>query len=93
LVELRRSLEKYAHQLRAIQKRLIAKLRDKNPSPLQQFDVLFKETRERILTLGDQIKSESTGAMQSLQGVVAATSFIGKLVGFILFAYFNVDSD
>lgn len=41
-----------AHLFRVIQKKLLARFKDKNPSPLAGLDVLLRETHARILQIG-----------------------------------------
>ncbi len=47
LVEHKSALEALAHQFRAVQKRLLARFKDKNPAPLKQLDFLLEETYVR----------------------------------------------
>ena len=42
------ALEKRCHQHRVIQKRLLLRYKDKNPSPLNQLDVLLRDTHMEV---------------------------------------------
>lgn len=55
-----------AHQFRMIEKRLLVRFKDRNPTPLSGLDVLMRETYQKLLGLGD--------AAQELQGRIRRIS-------------------
>merc|ERR1711933_382276 len=57
---LEKNLEKLSDQFRVIQKRLLTRYKNKNPTPLNQMDVLLKETYQSII--GDANKLQSLNA-------------------------------
>ena len=45
-----------AHQYRLIQKRLLGRYKDKNPSPVGALELMMKETYDKILNISDKIE-------------------------------------
>jgi Bardet-Biedl syndrome 9 protein len=45
-----------AHQFRMIEKRLLVRFKDRNPTPLGGLDILMKETYKKLLFLGDSVQ-------------------------------------
>jgi Bardet-Biedl syndrome 9 protein len=52
LFELTKQLDNYAQQFRIVQKRLLVRYKDRNPTPLVGLDIILKETYEKILLIG-----------------------------------------
>ena len=76
IVSIKVALARYAHQFRVVQKRLIARYRERNPAELNALDVMLMETFQRI----SQRSSELSGAFQALttssQSLSSATQLI-----------------
>eukprot|EP01083_Nonionella_stella_P105646 304009_1 len=52
------TIEQRAHQLRIIEKRLLARLKDKNPAPLQQIPSLLDDATQSITQLATNIEED-----------------------------------
>ena len=50
-------LGKRAHQFRMIQKRLLVRLKDRNPAPLHNLELLLEGTQTQILTLASEMEA------------------------------------
>lgn len=50
------SLNRAAHQYRVVEKRLLSRFRDRNPSPLDNLDMVSEETYLRLVQLGEQVE-------------------------------------
>ncbi len=57
IVEHRATLEALAHQFRSVQKRLLARFKDKNPAPLKQLDTLLDDTHEQLSACADRMSA------------------------------------
>ena len=66
LKSLSKTLENLSRQYRAIQKRLLTRFKDKNPSPLKGLEILVRETYEKILESSDQIQEMKDRIKKSL---------------------------
>jgi len=82
--ELRVKLEKAAHQFRVIQKRLLVRFKDKNPSPLQQLDTMLEETYNQIQELGTEMDKSKVSLREVIHQLSSATSL---MLLFIRFKY------
>jgi len=80
--ELRKVLEDRAHQFRVVQKRLLVRFKDKNPTPLSQLDVLFNDTYNSLLELGDQMQNTEDGLKDATNHLVCATQLMVFLIRF-----------
>jgi Bardet-Biedl syndrome 9 protein len=67
------SLTSLSQQFRAVQKRLLVRYKDKNPTPLLSFDVLLKESHQAIQALSLQLDGEQK-ALSDLSSKLAAAS-------------------
>ena len=67
------TLTALSQQFRAVQKRLLVRYKDKNPTPLLSFDTLLRETHQSIQTLSVQLEGEQT-ALSDLSSRLAAAS-------------------
>jgi len=77
-----RALEKVAHQFRVVQKRLLARYKDKNPAPLQYLDAIFQGTYAEILQLsGDMERCRAKMKANGLQ-LGRATALMLLLIRF-----------
>jgi Bardet-Biedl syndrome 9 protein len=54
-----------AHQYRLIEKRLLVRFKDRNPTPLHGLDLILKESYDRIIQLADEIQAQQ----QKLKGL------------------------
>jgi Bardet-Biedl syndrome 9 protein len=50
-------LSQLTHQFRAIEKRLLVRFKDRNPAPLNSFDLLFESTYAEIQSLADAMSA------------------------------------
>lgn len=80
--ELRKVLEDRAHQFRVVQKRLLVRFKDKNPTPLSQLDVLFNDTYNSLLKLGEQMKNTEDDLKDATTHLVCATQLMVFLIRF-----------
>jgi len=80
--EHREKLEKAAHQFRVIQKRLLVRFKDKNPSPLQQLDTMLEETYNQILELGAKMDKSKVSLRELSLQLSSATSLMLLLIRF-----------
>lgn len=80
--DLRGVLEKRAHQFRVIQKRLLVRFKDKNPTPLNEIDVLFNETFKSLLQLGSEMEEAQTGLRNATNHLSCATQLMVFLIQF-----------
>ena len=62
---LQEELSQKAIQFRAIQRRLLAKFKDKTPTPLTNLDMLLKETYQQILMSADEMEEIQQALMRS----------------------------
>ena len=58
--DLSEQLDKRAHQFRVIEKRLLVRLKDRNPAPLQNLELLFEGTYAQIMSLADELEAAQT---------------------------------
>lgn len=56
LITLNNNLNDISQQYRLIEKRLLTRYKDRNPTPLNGLDLLLNETYQRILTIADEIE-------------------------------------
>lgn len=56
IVELTSQLNDYSHQFRMVEKRLLVRYKDRNPTPLAGLDLLMNESYKKILSLSDTIE-------------------------------------
>lgn len=78
--ELQDKLEKRATQFRVIQKRLLARFKDKNPAPLNQLDVLFKDTYQDLLDFGSEMEEAQAALQSSANLLTCATELLQLLI-------------
>ncbi|PRP80528.1 hypothetical protein PROFUN_11841 [Planoprotostelium fungivorum] len=79
-IELEKDLEKEAEQFRAIQKRLLVRFKDKNAAPLQNLDVLLRNTYESLVKVAESVEKTKTELVKSGKSLSAATSLIQFLI-------------
>ena len=66
-------LTRLSQQFRAVQKRLLVRYKDKNPTPLLHFDVLLTETYDAIVQVSALLDTEQA-ALSALSSQLAAAS-------------------
>ena len=84
VVQLSARLTSLSHQFRAIQKRLLVRYKDKNPTPLGGLDILMNETADAIQTMTDELQRERE-ALSTVAMELASAS--GQLVGLMVWKY------
>lgn len=73
---LQQELGELAHQFRAIQKRLLVRFRDKNPTPLTSMETLFEHTHRRLHGCADRIEEAQRDLEQRGNALSCATHMI-----------------
>lgn len=56
--QLMSELNDSSHQFRMIEKRLLARFKDRNPTPLAGLDILMRESYNTLVALGDQVQEQ-----------------------------------
>ena len=72
IISLRKMLEDRTYQLRIIQKKLLNRFKDKNPSALNNLDFLLQHTYAQVIEISSQI--ENLKKDQSLLGVALSNA-------------------
>lgn len=80
LSNLRKDLDKAAHQFRVIQKRLLVRFKDKNPSSLSHLDVLMNATYEHVADLAAEMDAVKADFSKASNQLVAGTRLILMLI-------------
>lgn len=73
------SLNRAAHQFRVVEKRLLSRFRDRNPSPLDKLDVVSEETYLRLVQLGEQVESAQERLDVSAKDLRCAAGLVALL--------------
>ncbi|PAA69403.1 hypothetical protein BOX15_Mlig019999g1, partial [Macrostomum lignano] len=73
-------LEQKAAQFRAVQKRLLAKFKDKTAGPLQSLDLLLESAGEQAMSLAEEAEAASQALRASGQRVCAAGAALAELL-------------
>lgn len=58
-----------AHQYRVVEKRLLSRFKDRNPSPLDRLDVVSEETYLRLVDIGQAVE-EAQGRLATSAGAL-----------------------
>lgn len=74
-------LSERAVQFRAIQRRLLTRLKDKIPGPLQHLDTLLDGTYKQVIALADAIEENQDNLLQSFSRLKSATHLVVLLIG------------
>jgi len=82
LEELRNDLTDRTHQYRVIQKRLLVRFKDRNPSPLNHLDTLLNATFEQTMLLTDAIDDVEQALRMVSCHLSAATELVLLLIRF-----------
>jgi Bardet-Biedl syndrome 9 protein len=70
-----------AHQLRMIQRRLLVRYKDRNPTPLLGLDTLFKESYKKIIQLGDNAQTLQNRISRLAVDLLGVTRLVVLLAG------------
>lgn len=70
-----------AHQFRMIEKRLLVRFKDRNPTPLGGLDTLMKETYKKILILGDSVQDNQYRLLAVSNDLHCLSKLIVQIVG------------
>lgn len=73
------SLNRAAHQYRVVEKRLLSRFRDRNPSPLDKLDVVSEETHARLVQLGEQVENSQKRLDISAKDLGCAAGLVALL--------------
>ncbi|XP_041374621.1 protein PTHB1-like [Gigantopelta aegis] len=76
----RELLDQRAQQFRSIQKRLLTKFKDKNPSPLQNLDTLLEGTYRQVLALADAVEDNSNAQQVAANNLSSGTYLVNLLI-------------
>lgn len=80
LVEAQASMATVASQFRAIQKRLLVKYRDKNPSPLSSFEYLFESTYRKLHSSAETVEACQTALRMASSSLSCNTHLLLLLI-------------
>eukprot|EP01064_Diplonema_japonicum_P016658 TRINITY_DN24663_c0_g1_i1.p1 TRINITY_DN24663_c0_g1~~TRINITY_DN24663_c0_g1_i1.p1 ORF type:complete len:838 (+),score=128.30 TRINITY_DN24663_c0_g1_i1:34-2547(+) len=80
LAESQQRLSERAHQFRSIQKRLLVRFKDRNPSPLNNLDKLFEDTYRQLLGISEEVDRHQQEIAVASNVLVCATHLILLLV-------------
>lgn len=75
-----RHLDKQAQQIRVVQKRLLARFKDKTPAPLDHLDQLLEASFDALLELTDVLTDAETRLRNAADVLAAATRTLLLLV-------------
>lgn len=86
---LHEQLSQRAHQFRVIEKRLLVRLKDRNPAPLQNLELLFDGTYKQLVRLSDSTEA----AQNQLAFHAVRLSASTRLLLLLLRLRFRLDAD
>ena len=78
--ELSSQLNDRSHQFRLIQKRLLQRFKDKNPTPLNSMDILLKETYQDIMSITARLQRLHAAQRDALEQLQARGRLLALLV-------------
>ena len=84
VIQLQARLTSLSHQFRAIQKRLLVRYKDKNPTALGGLDILMNETADAIQAMTDELQREREALAVVAMELASAS---GHLVGLMVWKY------
>ncbi|XP_048366673.1 protein PTHB1 isoform X2 [Sphaerodactylus townsendi] len=73
-------LSERAIQFRAIQRRLLARFKDKTPAPLQHLDTLLEGTYRQVIALADAAEENQANMFQAFTKLKSATQLVILLI-------------
>lgn len=68
-----------AHQYRVVEKRLLARMKDRNPSPLERLDVVSEEIYTRLVSLADEVHRAQEHQGRCAANLACAVRFVALL--------------
>eukprot|EP00051_Salpingoeca_urceolata_P016237 m.214801 g.214801 ORF g.214801 m.214801 type:complete len:803 (-) comp18624_c0_seq7:92-2500(-) len=80
LVRVRSLMDQRAQQLRALQKRLLLRFKDKTPSPLNHLDTLLEGTYQELLSLADTEEEAQSSLARASNELSAGTRLLVLLL-------------
>jgi len=80
LAQSQQVLSERAHQFRSIQKRLLVRFKDRNPSPLQNLDKLFEATYKQMLSISSFVDMNQQNLVRASNALVCATHLMLLLI-------------
>uniref|UniRef100_A0A7S1IUQ3 PTHB1 N-terminal domain-containing protein n=2 Tax=Eutreptiella gymnastica TaxID=73025 RepID=A0A7S1IUQ3_9EUGL len=73
-------LSERAHQFRSIQKRLLVRFKDRNPSPLCNLDLLFEDTYRNLINVSETVETNQALLQGSANSLTCATHLMLFLI-------------
>lgn len=80
LLELRAELNDRAHQYRIIEKRLLVRFKDRNPSPLNRLDVLMEDTHRMVMEVSQAIEAAQSELRDTANCLSCVVSLLNLLI-------------
>eukprot|EP00998_Keelungia_sp_KM082_P012888 NODE_92_length_2703_cov_43.368401_g88_i0.p1 GENE.NODE_92_length_2703_cov_43.368401_g88_i0~~NODE_92_length_2703_cov_43.368401_g88_i0.p1 ORF type:complete len:885 (+),score=212.26 NODE_92_length_2703_cov_43.368401_g88_i0:82-2655(+) len=74
------SLSERAHQFRSIQKRLLVRFKDRNPSPLANLDLLFEDTYKQLMDISKKVEADQQALAAASNVLTCATNLMLLLI-------------
>jgi len=78
------TLSERAHQFRSIQKRLLVRFKDRNPSPMNNLDSLFEDTFKQLIAIANEVDKLQNELALTANALVCATHLILLLMRYAL---------
>lgn len=82
--ELRSQLNQRAQQFRTIQKRLLARFKDKNAAPLHNMDVLLEGTNQQLNTIADNAMKNEVLLREAANSLSCATQLMLLIIRYLI---------
>ena len=73
-------LSERAHQFRSIQKRLLVRFKDRNPSPLSNLDLLFEDTYRHLIVVSEKVEGNQRQLQATANSLTCATNLMLFLI-------------
>jgi len=80
LAQSQQVLGERAHQFRSIQKRLLVRFKDRNPSPLCNVDLLFEDTYRQLIKMADSVDEHQRQLQAASNNLTCATNLMLFLI-------------
>jgi Bardet-Biedl syndrome 9 protein len=80
LLDLRAQLNDRAHQYRIIEKRLLVRFKDRNPSALNRLDVLMEDTHRTVMDLAYAVEATQKQLKRSANSLSCVVSLMNMLI-------------
>jgi len=85
--QLMSDLNDSSHQFRMIEKRLLVRFKDRNPTPLAGLDTLMRESYNTLVALGDQVQEQQ----KQLRMQSVSLECLCRLLALLTAAHFDMD--